>query len=97
MLSPRRALISKADQSNKKLATPETRRGKIGQIFKNRKFYLDIKGKYPSSLVNDIENLGGVSLVFTKSITSYSLLDSLINKSTNVCILAYIGNIISIK
>ena len=60
-------MIAKADPSNKKLATQETARGKIGEIFKNRKFYLDIKGKYPSSLVSDLESLGGVRFRFIRS------------------------------
>ena len=34
----------------------------VPRAFKSYRFYLDIKGKTPSSLIDDIINLGGVSL-----------------------------------
>ena len=62
MLSPRqRVLAPKVEPNRKSLSSQEPARDKVSEIFKNRKFYLDIKGKYPSSLVTDIERLGGVS------------------------------------
>ena len=55
MLSPRqRVFTPKVEPNNKNTSSHE--------IFKNRKFYLDIKSKYPASLVKDLKDLGGVSI-----------------------------------
>ena len=49
-------------ETNKNINNQDER-AKVGELFKNRKFFLDIKSRYPASLVTDIKSLGGVSLL----------------------------------
>ena len=53
-------------ETNKKNPPNQDQRGKVavGELFKNRKFFLDTKGRYPASLLTDIKSLGGVSLYY---------------------------------
>ena len=57
-----RVLASKVETNKKNLPNQDDRRKVAGGgPFKNYKFFLDIKSRYPASLVPDIEYLGGVS------------------------------------
>ena len=50
-------------ETNKNINNQDER-AKVGELFKNRKFFLDTKGRYPASLLTDIKSLGGVSLYY---------------------------------
>ena len=64
MLS-RGVLTPKVDTHKKNLPN-QGERDKVGgpRKLENRRFFLDIKGRYPTSLVTDIKSLGGVSFSF---------------------------------
>ena len=59
-------------ETNKKIPNQDER-VKVGELFKNRKFFLDIKGRYPASLVTDIKSLGGVSLLCFSSLNDMTV------------------------
>ena len=61
-----RSVLTPKVETNKKNLHHHEERDKVGgpQVLENRKFFLDIKGRYPTSLVTDIKSLGGVSFSF---------------------------------
>ena len=61
-----RSVLTHKVETNKKNQHNQDERDKVGgpRSLENRKFFLDIKGRYPTSLVTDIKSLGGVSFRF---------------------------------
>ena len=73
MVSPRKRILQASTSTRPTTATgtPTTTtangraktRSKIPLAFEKYKFYLDIRGKAKASLIEDLKNLGGVSLI----------------------------------
>ena len=61
-----RSVLTPKVETNKKNLPNHGERDKVGgpRLLENRRFFLDIKGRYPTSLVTDINSLGGVSFCF---------------------------------
>ena len=70
-----RSVLTPKVETNKKNLHHHEERDKVGGpgILENRKFFLDIKGRYPASLVTDIKSLGGVSLLCFSSLNDMTV------------------------
>ena len=63
MVSPRKRILqTNIETRSQTPASVKSSRTRVPQVFKPYRFYLDIKGKSPASLIEDIRGLGGVSV-----------------------------------